>query len=486
MISDLARQLNEAIREEQLIPLLNLKEEVRENFKAKDPNFPTEEKVKMLAESMQVDPSHLYYVNKEMGTFCYYNFPTYMTIDVMNEQFVEALRVPERIKALLELAKESLENKDFYRLFAVTEDAAKIMLFNKLYWMAPDEEKFEMYREIYSLLDYGHSAIQREIIQDVWKHQPESEKRRVRWMLDQMEDGEMITVYRGEGNGSTPYDKSMSWTTSLSVAAFFATRIRSHLDAKVYQARIRKDLVLDYNDDRKEQEVSLFPENLQDVEELSLVTLKEQLDPFQNEGYMDEYFLYKNTYMKEEHYRHPKGIHGVTHVKHVLFHALELSRAMGLSHSDRAILANASLYHDIGRKHDGHCTMHGDWSWTQFEKTIKPHNRLMGINCVKRQAEGEGGYDLSLLSKEEEDIVRFLVEYHCRNDEDGQAALRKKHLHSKARERYWRLYLIFKDCDGLDRVRLPLDELDVRFFRTEQAKERIVLAYQVQNISNQL
>lgn len=485
VIGDLSRQLNEAVQENQLFSLIHLDGVLLEKIQDQLPSFSID-KVIEIAELLGVDQQHFYYVNKEMANFCYYEFPVYVTIEVFDEKFIETLMIKERIDAIREVAREALETKDYYRLYAVTEDSAKILLFNKLYWMAPDEMKYEMYREIYTLLDYGHGAIQEEIKQDVWNHQPASEKRKVRSMLDQLESGDTITIYRGEGKSSTPYHQSMSWTTSLTVAAFFATRIRSDLEAKVYKSEVRKEDVLDYDHGRREQEVRLFPEHLLNVEQLPMMTLKDILEPMQSEGYMDEYFLYKNTYIKEQHYRHPKGIHGVSHVKRVLFHAMELSRALGLSDADRAILANASVYHDIGRVHDGHCTMHGEWSWKQFVKSIKGESPLMSVNCVKRRAKGFEDYDLSLLSKDDEDIVRFLVEYHCRNDEDGMVALRKKHLHSKARERYWRLFLIFKDCDGLDRVRLPLDELDVRFFRTEQAKERLIFAYQVQNITQQL
>lgn len=480
----LTEELNRAVSKSDLVPLLQATEEEKEALSV---SFPDLEQVREICKKYGVDANHLYAIkNHVMSAFCYWNYPVFISIDLFSEQYWDMMHIQQRIEQATKEFAEALEGDDCYKIFAYSEERAKFLILDVMYWRTPEEKRFELYKEVYTYQDYGHASISREIQKDVWKHQPDDEKARVRKFLDRLSPGETITVYRGEGSGSTPHYEAMSWTTSLTVAGFFATRIRSDLNSIAYRATVKKLDILDFDDSRNEKEVLLFPDALIDVQKMPMTLLIDEWNQLIEEGYMEEYHLYKNTFIKDEHYKHPNGIHGVGHVKRVLFHAITLSRALGLSGADRAILANAAVYHDIGRKHDGHCTMHGEWSWNQYVKTIQNEMSLFSVNCVVKRQEGEEGYDLNLLTKEEAQIVQFLVEYHCRDDEEGERALRKMHLHSKARERYWRLFLIFKDCDGLDRVRLPLNELDVKYFRTEEAKNRLLYAFQVKNQDSKL
>lgn len=487
MVGSVARiteELNRAVSKSDLVSLLQATEEDKKTITV---GFPDIEEVRALCAKHGVDINNIYAIkNHVMSSFCYWNYPVFVSIDMFNELYWEFMQIKTKIEFATKDFNEALENDDIHKIFAFSEERAKFLILDEMYWRTPEEKRYELYKEIYTYQDYGHTSISQDIQRDVWKHQPNEDKARIRRILDRISPGETITVYRGEGSGSTPHNEAMSWTTSLTVAGFFATRIRSDLDSVIYQAKVKKTDVLDFDDDRNEKEILLFPETLIDVEKMPMTTLVDEWNQLIEDGHMDEYHLYKNTFLKEEHYKHPKGIHGVGHVKRVLFHAITLSRALGLSEADRAILANAAVYHDIGREHDGHCTMHGEWSWNQYVKTIQKQVSLFAVNCVVNRQEGEEGYDLKLLSSEDQKIVRFLVEYHCRDDEEGQRALKKMHLHSKARERYWNLFLIFKDCDGLDRVRLPLNELDVKYFRTEEAKKRLVYAFQVKNQDSKL
>ncbi|MFF2531465.1 HD domain-containing protein [Brevibacillus sp. NPDC058079] len=479
--------MKEPFTEEQLIQLINISNEKKQEVEGKLGGFPEKEEVQRIARKYNLNAEHFYFVDKTRPCYCYYDFPAYVTIDVFNDQFFDFAMGIQRIISIREAAMKAWEEKDYCRIFVFTEDQAKVLLLNKMYWLIEDDQKYDLYKEVYTLLDYGHTLIDKDIKHDVWKHQSVDRRIEIRDLLDDDYQGDVLTVYRGEGSESTPYDQSMSWTTSLSVACFFATRIRSDLHAKVYQARVRKEHVLDYDNHRNEKEIIVFPEQLEDVEIVPMTQLVDEWSRLEEEGHLDEYVLYKNTFIKESHYKHPQGIHGIHHVKRVLFHAITLSRLLRLSDSDRAILANASIYHDIGRKHDYHCKMHGEWSWKQYVRNLSGFNPLIEVNCVAKRANGEKeGYDIRNLTIDEVGIVRFLIEYHCRDDEEGQKALQKMHLHKKAKDRYWRLYQIFKDCDGLDRVRLPINELDVKYFRTNEAKNRLVYAFQVQNHTDKL
>ncbi|WPS85385.1 HD domain-containing protein (plasmid) [Brevibacillus halotolerans] len=487
MVGSLIRAVKEVFTEKQLMPLLSISNEQRQELKRKLPDFPSEEEVRRIANKFELKAEHFYFVNKSMPCYCYYEFPAYVTIDVFNDIFFDYMMVKQRIMAVREEAMKSWERKDYDKISMIAEDNAKVLLFNKMYWLISDEVKYDLYKEIYRLLDYGHSQIDKAIQQDVWSHQPVEKKIEVGQLLDEDYQDDMLTVYRGEGSQSTPYNQAMSWTTSFNVACFFATRISSDLQSKIYRARVKKENVLDYDNSRNEKEVIVFPDHLEDAEQVQMPLLLDEWGELQADGHLDEYFLYKNTFIKPSHYKHPDGIHGVPHVKRVLFHAITLSRVLGLSDSDRAILVNASIYHDIGRKHDFHCTMHGEWSWNQYVRDISIRDPLIEINCVNKRLKGEEeGYDVRKLTLDEVRIVKFIIENHCRDDEESQQILQGMSLPKKVKDRYWKLYEVFKDCDGLDRVRLPRNELDVKYFRTEEAKNRLIFSYQVQNHTTKL
>lgn len=139
------------------------------------------------------------------------------------------------------------------------------------------------------------------------------------------------------------------------------------------------------------------------------------------------------------------GIHGIGHTKRVLFWALALSEFEGLNVFDCDILSAAARYHDIGRLNDWVCEEHG-------------------FRSVSRVLEN---HLLDMLDSQRFNTVAFLISYHCIDDKAAELCLREdKGIADK--ERAWRLYKVFKDCDGLDRVRIR--DLDVRYLRTKSAK----------------
>ena len=83
-------------------------------------------------------------------------------------------------------------------------------------------------------------------------------------------------------------------------------------------------------------------------------------------------------------------------------------------------------------------------------------------------------YKLATFSNEEVDIISFLMHYHCIEDTEAFSALSKRDMSEKGKKTARKLYKLFKDADGLDRVRLG--DLDISYLRTPKAKELIVFA----------
>lgn len=143
-----------------------------------------------------------------------------------------------------------------------------------------------------------------------------------------------------------------------------------------------------------------------------------------------------------ELFYNPYGIHGLGHTKRVLTLCNKLAELNELNPDERKILHVSALWHDIGRTNDFFDYHHGISS---FAKAIKM--RL---------------YPYDDLTESELEIVRYIVENHPIDDTDG---IRNVANYSIDRDIAIKLYSIFKDADGLDRLRIG--DLNPKYLRNQ-------------------
>lgn len=111
----------------------------------------------------------------------------------------------------------------------------------------------------------------------------------------------------------------------------------------------------------------------------------------------------------------------------------------------------ATEYHDIGRTNEDVDNSHGIKSYDIYKKDHK-----------------------------ENEVVKFLIEYHC--IDDTKALERLQDFPQDEREAIWNLYQVLKDADALDRVRFKgPDKLDSNYLRLQTSKNLIAVAYALQN-----
>lgn len=150
--------------------------------------------------------------------------------------------------------------------------------------------------------------------------------------------------------------------------------------------------------------------------------------------------------IKEEHYREPWGIHGIPHVKRVLYLAEKISSHYDLTEEEEQILALAVCYHDIGRVHNEVDPEHGQLSCRKIVSLglLENENLLLG----------------------EKDLIFRLIKAHCLDDSAFEGTDREE-----------LLFYILKDADGLDRVRIF--DLDPFYLRCYESKELTELAWKL-------
>jgi len=149
----------------------------------------------------------------------------------------------------------------------------------------------------------------------------------------------------------------------------------------------------------------------------------------------------------EEDFLYPYGLHGLAHTKRVLMLVLCLGARLKVHREDLLLLSLCALYHDVGRIDDSIDPAHGRVSYAKAEPIL-----------------AKTGYDM--------EMMRYIIENHCIVDKKAHAAAVKYNLPDQLKAR--RLLDIFKDADGLDRLRV--NDLDPRVLRHDEARELLPVA----------
>lgn len=384
------------------------------------------------------------------GTSClYFNRETLAVLNVPLDYSGEKdlLCGLDNLVSAIKDQEVEVANCNFFSSLLVLQDSMRMEYFNKLIELGkPVNNLYELFINMFSLGDYGFAAMSDEAFEKIVESKTGAQKKKTESVLSGMPD--VLTIYRGQTKVGTPVEKAHSWTLDRNVANFFATR-RGQNEAEIITATVSKKDVVEYIADRGEKEVLVRYKDLNIVGTTELYGLEtlNMLIPAVNPRYQK---------FKEELYTIPfdyeSEIHGRLHSARVLLHCLFLSKLKNLPVDDRRILAESSVWHDSGRINDNYCEEHGYSGYTNYKN-----------DCMSA-------------SEKPDDIVSFLIKYHCRPDADGYKEIATNPVLKVQKERITMLYKIFKDADALDRVRLGIRDLDVNQLRCPESHHLTLVA----------
>ena len=175
--------------------------------------------------------------------------------------------------------------------------------------------------------------------------------------------------------------------------------------------------------------------------EASWEEIREQI---KQNGYWELYEYYCGQLTADD-FMFASSLHGIAHTRRVLLHLLTLAGKLHLNDDDLNLLCLISIYHDTGRLHDGYDLVHG----------IRSHEHIGQRPLVLK------------LSVEDKKVFQFVVENHCLSDAIGIDKAEKIDFTEPVRA--IELLKIFKDCDGLDRVRI--NDLSLKHLRHPESAE---------------
>ncbi|MDO4327649.1 MAG: hypothetical protein Q4E24_16765, partial [bacterium] len=401
------------------------------------------------------------YYSKQLFPCTYYYDPDNAAIPiVLNLNIYGTRRLPtikddsEFCKYILDFVgalKHPDKEKLFSYLLAQDDGLRSEILAEYIRRSNPSPDLYDLFLSFYTMTDYGAGAYDTTLLQKLFSGRSDEQIKAVSAALSDLP--EIISIYRGEAEGSTPYHRAFSWSIDINAAFFFACRHGDKDHARIIRAKVQKKDIMAAILDGSEKEIIVLPGAPFEVSQERLIGPGSPL--VMPPKYLDEYVegrerirkvyeLHKSA--RDSHSKRETSEHDMVHSARVLFLAFAIIQAgkIKLSNKELEQLSEAIAYHDIGRRNDEVDNAHGAASRKVYERQFH------------------------------DPAVSFLIEYHCLDDRRAQDYLTYSPI--KGKSRAWLLYQITKDADALDRVRFGILDLDVNFLRLPISHKLVPLA----------
>lgn len=175
------------------------------------------------------------------------------------------------------------------------------------------------------------------------------------------------------------------------------------------------------------------------------------------------FYAAENVLLNKVPFTVESDVHGYSHTVKVLIIAIMLGDILGIKENEMHSLVLAALYHDCGREDDREDEYHGHLSADKL-KTL--------VTEISDNKDMSGQY------------AKHLIELHSLSDEEGFEKISELALSKDEQDKLKLLLEIFKDADGLDRVRIH--DLNPSYLRTVVARtpQMILLAGVLNEIVN--
>lgn len=257
-IEDLFQELHGTLLKKDLIPITKISEKIREKYKNKI-NLPTNTEVEQIAKFLDIKEDFLYFnPGFVLNPFYYYSDFLIIEIQVFSMEYIQMVQMKKRIEQWEQRIKNCINEKDFERLFHLLDKRVLFDAYKTLYKQIPNNEKFEIFMDLYVRSEYGFQYFEKEFIKEIFSHRKSNKN--MHELKEKADKDGYVSIYRGQTSKSSSMEKAYSWTTSYETAEFFANRFDS--DGEVLEAKVHINDVVDYLLSRGEEEIIILPETI--------------------------------------------------------------------------------------------------------------------------------------------------------------------------------------------------------------------------------
>lgn len=212
-------------------------------------------------------PADKIYYSKQIFPCAYYYDPDNAAIPIaLNLNIYGTRRLPtikddnEFCKYILDFAeslKRPSKEKVFSYLLAQDDGLRSELLAEYIRRSDPSPDLYDLFLSFYTITDYGAGAYNTALLQKLFSGRSDEQIQAVSAALSDFP--EIISIYRGEAEGSTPYHRAFSWSTDINAAFFFACRHGDKDHARIIRAKVRKKDIMAAILDNNEKEVIVLP-----------------------------------------------------------------------------------------------------------------------------------------------------------------------------------------------------------------------------------
>lgn len=262
-ISELFKGEHAMIDEDKLVPLSMLEKKQLGSFSL------SSDSLEVVQELLKVDLKYLYFdLEGGINPFCYWDKLFYFSFlsleqDYLTMKIGKDFTIAKQFKLLKEKIYSLKENEEWENLMFFSDKKVSLLVFLNVKDSIPKDKRKDIFLQEYKRNEYGFERLNQNIIREIltMKH---SEKYNIK-KYDKLPDKNgYYTIYRGVTYASSPLDRSYSWTLDKGVATFFAKRFNSN--GKVLKAKVHESKIRAYIPDIGEEEVLVFPEDIDFIE----------------------------------------------------------------------------------------------------------------------------------------------------------------------------------------------------------------------------
>lgn len=192
-------------------------------------------------------------------------------------------------------------------------------------------------------------------------------------------------------------------------------------------------------------------ERVYSLKNKKIIRLKELIKIFKQSDRLPLFIQSMKAIKEEEIYK--SDVHGISHNERVGFLSFAIGILEGLNEEDLRLVLELAKYHDVGRIDDSEDDLHGKRSSEKIDRLADWKN------------------------EEELRILKTVSICHSIDDKEFEKIAKQNGI--KDVDRCKKIFLVLKDADALDRVRIKNNGLDVNYLRTESAKNMILAAYEL-------
>jgi len=388
---------------------------------------------------LELDDFYMNPRNREKP-YCYYRGAVFIEFGILDS---ELSKLKKCILTMENRLNETVAKRDFACFLKIIDPRLAPDLFIEVFNFIPDQDKYPLFEQLFNNNKYCREVFNPEFLKQASLYKDVREK------LPLADEQGYVKIF-GSARQLSELNTQSVWYTDINNAIQKAI-LPSH-NADIFQALVHVEDIISYSAVKFDNKVTLNPLQIKQVQRLDLIKIDDLLPMMHTQGLTGWYFHYAGQ-IQTDWFHNPQGIHALSHTKRVLLLSLILAHLEQLSGQDRDLICQAAIYHDIGRVTDGYDTGHG----------IASYRKMAGKGLLER------------VPAEEHETIRFIIEKHAVADKAALKQLSKYDLNDI--EHTLKLYNIFKDADGLDRVRI--NDLNPDYLRSPSAHKLLLLAHQL-------